>query len=140
MTESQQLLAEYVETGSETAFRELVTRYIALIYSTALRLVEGDTASAEDVTQTVFLHLSRNARKLARESVLGGWLHRDTCYAAAKTLRRERRRQAREREAALMNSLEDHSQANLDKVAPLLDEAINQLEVEPAFFRFNQFP
>jgi RNA polymerase sigma factor (sigma-70 family) len=130
MTESQQLLAEYVETGSETAFRELVTRYIALIYSTALRLVEGDTASAEDVTQTVFLHLSRNARKLARESVLGGWLHRDTCYVAAKTLRRERRRQAREREAVLMNSLEDHSQANLDKVAPLLDEAINQLGTE----------
>jgi RNA polymerase sigma factor (sigma-70 family) len=130
MTERQQLLAEYVETGSETAFRELVERYIALVYSTALRLVEGDTASAEDVTQTVFLHLSRNARKLTRESLLGGWLHRDTCYVAAKTLRRERRRQAREREAVLMNSLADHSQANLDKVAPLLDEAINQLGTE----------
>jgi RNA polymerase sigma factor (sigma-70 family) len=130
MTESQQLLSEYVETRSEGAFRELVERYIALVYSTALRLVEGDSAGAEDVTQTVFLHLARNARKLARESLLGGWLHRDTCYVAAKTLRRERRRQAREREAALMNSLEDHSQANLDKVAPLLDEAINQLGTE----------
>ncbi len=130
MTESQQLLAEYLETGSEAAFRELVARYISLVYSTALRLVEGDRASAEDVAQTVFLHLSRNARKLARESLLGGWLHRDTCYVAAKTLRRERRRQAREREAVLMNSLEDHSQANLDKVAPLLDEAINQLGTE----------
>ena len=29
-----------------------------------------------------------------------------------------------------MNSLENHSQANLDKVAPLLDEAINQLGTE----------
>jgi RNA polymerase sigma factor (sigma-70 family) len=130
MTESQQLLAEYVETGSETAFRELVARYISLVYSTALRLVEGDTASAEDVTQIVFLHLSRNARKLAGEALLGGWLHRDACYVAAKTLRRERRRQAREREAVLMNSLEDHSPANLDKVARLLDEAINQLGTE----------
>ena len=83
MTESQQLLADYADSGSETAFRELVARYIALVYSTALRLVEGDAASAEDVTQTVFLHLSRNARKLARESLLGGWLHRDTCYVAA---------------------------------------------------------
>ena len=130
MTESQQLLAEYAETGSETAFRELVARYIGLVYSTALRLVGSDAATAEDVTQTVFLPLSRNARKLARGSLLGGWLHRDTCYVAAKTLRRERRRQAREREAVLMNSLEDHSQANLDQVAPLLDDAINQLGTE----------
>ncbi len=127
MTESQQLLAEYVENGSETAFRELVGRYINLVYSTALRLVEGDSAAAEDVTQTVFLDLSRKARRLSRESLLGGWLHRDTCYVAAKTLRRERRRQAREREAVLMNSLEDHSEASLDKVAPILDEAINLL-------------
>jgi len=59
MTENQQLLAEYVETGSETAFRGLVARYIALVYSTALRLVEGDAASAEDVTQTVFLRAKR---------------------------------------------------------------------------------
>ena len=130
MTENQQLLVEYVRTGSEAAFREIVERYIALVYSTALRLVEGDTGSAQDVTQTVFLHLSRNARKLAGGALLGGWLHRDACFVAAKTLRRERRRQAREREAVLMNSLEDHSQANLDKVAPLLDEAINQLGTE----------
>jgi hypothetical protein len=47
MTESQTLLAEYVRTGSETAFRELVARYVELVYSTALRLVEGDTHRAE---------------------------------------------------------------------------------------------
>src|SRR5581483_6804555 len=113
MTESQQLLAEYVENGSETAFRELVVRYINLVYSTALRRVEGDTHLAEDVTQTVFVHLSRNARNLSHETTLGGWLHRDTCYVAGKAMRRERRRQARERQAVLMNSLPDHSEANL---------------------------
>lgn len=40
MTDSQKLLAEYVRTGSEAAFRELVARYVDLVYSTALRLVE----------------------------------------------------------------------------------------------------
>jgi hypothetical protein len=54
MTDSQQLLAEYTETGSEAAFRKLATRYFGLAYSTALRLVGGDTHLAEDVTQTVF--------------------------------------------------------------------------------------
>src|SRR5207249_3687597 len=75
-------------------------------------------------------HLSRQARKLCREPFLGGWLHRDTCYQASKTLRGERRRQAREAQAAFMNSLTDHSQANLETLAPILDEAINLLGAE----------
>jgi RNA polymerase sigma factor (sigma-70 family) len=127
MTQSQQLLAQYIQNGSEDAFRELVARYINLVYSTALRVVEGDTPLAEDVTQTVFLRLSRNARKLSHEPLLGGWLHTVACHTASKCLRQERRRQARERQAALMNSLSDHSNADLERVAPILDEAINLL-------------
>ncbi len=127
MQDTQQLLREYAEIGSETAFRELVARYIDLVYSTARRVVGGDTHLAEDVTQTVFLHLSRKARKLSRRSMLGGWLYRDAWFVASKTLRRERRRQAREREAVLMHSLPDHSEANLEQLTPILDEAINRL-------------
>jgi RNA polymerase sigma factor (sigma-70 family) len=130
MTTSQQLLAEYLAHGSETAFRELVTRYTGLVYSTALRLVEGDTHRAEDVTQTVFVDLARQARKLSDETMLGGWLYRATCFVAAKAMRSERRRQAREREAVEMNTLGDHSEANFAQVAPVLDEAINQLAPE----------
>ena len=127
MTESEQLLAEYAENGSEEAFRELVRRYINLVYSTALRLVGGDSHQAKDVTQTVFIHLCRNASKLGPGTLLGGWLHRDTCYVASKFLRQDRRRQAREHQAAIMDSISDHSHANLEQVAPILDEAINSL-------------
>ena len=42
MSDSQRLLAEYAETGSENAFRELVRRYIDLVYSAAVRLVDGE--------------------------------------------------------------------------------------------------
>jgi RNA polymerase sigma factor (sigma-70 family) len=127
MSESRKLLADYVEKGSEAAFRELVARYINLVYSTALRLMGGDTQLAEDVTQTVFVHLSQRARRLSGAVMLGGWLHRDACYVASKTLRSERRRRHREQQAVLMNSVQDHSRANLDQVAPVLDEAINLL-------------
>ena len=130
MTNGEQLLAEYVETGSETAFRELVERYVNLVYSSALRLVDGDSHLAQDVTQGVFADLARMAGKLSSKVMLGGWLHRHTCFVANNTMRRERRRQFRERSAVEMNSIEDHSEANLAQIAPVLDEAINQLGAE----------
>lgn len=127
MTESQSLLADYATTGSEPAFRELLTRYIDLVYSAAVRLVGGDTHLAQDVTQTVFIDLARKARTLPRDVLLGGWLHHHTVFVAATIMRGERRRQLRERQAVEMNGLQDHTEANLAQVTPILDEAIDQL-------------
>ena len=127
MMDSQQLLAEYAQEGSDTAFRELVSRYVDLVYSTALRLVEGDTHRAEDVAQTVFVDLAGMAQKLSKDVMLGGWLHRHTCFVAAKIMRSERRRQSRERQAVEMNALQNDSEADFSLVAPMLDEAINEL-------------
>jgi len=127
MTDSQKLLAEYVKNGSETAFHELVTRYINLVYSTALRLVNGDAHQAQDVTQSVFADFAGLAHGLPEEVMLGGWLHRHTCFVAATVMRGERRRKHRERQAVEMNALNDHTQANLAQIAPVLDEAINRL-------------
>ena len=130
MTDSQRLLAEYAANGSEPAFRELVSRYIDLVYSASVRLVDGDTHLAQDVAQTVFVDLARKADTLSSEVMLGGWLHRHTCFVAAKALRSERRRQFRERQAAQMNALNDHTEANLAQIRPFLDEAINRLGAE----------
>ena len=130
MSEGHKLLAEYARTGSEAAFRELVKSYVDLVYSSAVRLVNGDTHLAEDVSQTVFADLARMAKSLSSDVMLGGWLHRHTCFVASKTLRTERRRLERERQAVEMNTLEDHSSANLASVAPALDDAINQLSAE----------
>jgi RNA polymerase sigma factor (sigma-70 family) len=130
MTDSQTLLSQYARTGSESAFRELVSRYIDLVYSTAFRLVGGDAQSAQDVAQTVFVALAAKARTLPKEVMLGGWLHQHTRFVAGKFMRTERRRQLRERQAAEMNAIEDHSESNLAQVAPVLDEAIGQLGAE----------
>jgi len=130
MTDSQTLLSLYARTGSESAFRELVSRYIDLVYSAAFRLVGGDAQAAQDVAQTVFLALAAKARTLPKDVMLGGWLHQHTRFAAGKYMRTERRRQLRERQAAEMNAIEDHSESNLAQVAPVLDEAIGQLDAE----------
>jgi RNA polymerase sigma factor (sigma-70 family) len=127
MTETQTLLAQFARDGSESAFRELVSRYINLVYSTALRLTGNDTHLAEDVTQVVFADLARKARSLPEDVMLGGWLHQHTRFVAGKVMRTERRRLNRERQAAAMSAQEDHSEANLAQLAPVLDEAISQL-------------
>src|SRR5579883_3123598 len=130
MTDNQKLLAEYAINGSESAFRDLVARYVDFVHSTALRLVGEDRHLAEDITQTVFIHLARTAHRLKGPVMLGGLLHRDTCNVAAKFLRAQRRRQARERRAVEMNAQHEDSSANLEHVSPILDEAINQLGEE----------
>ncbi|MCX6923111.1 MAG: sigma-70 family RNA polymerase sigma factor [Verrucomicrobia bacterium] len=130
MTDSQRLLVEYAKNGSESAFRELVSRYSNLVYSTALRLVGGDTHLAEDVAQTVFMGLASRGRALSTEVMLGGWLHQHTYHVATMTLRANRRRRSREREAMEMNTLQDDSGADWREVAPILDEAITRLGSE----------
>jgi len=129
MNDSPELLADYVATGSERAFSELVARYVDLVHSAAVRLVNGDTHLAEDVTQTVFADLARLARTFSRKVMLGGWLHRHTCYVASNILRAERRRIARERQAAEMNALENQPDPAA-QLAPVLDEAVNELSTE----------
>lgn len=128
MTKSQRLIADYLETGSEPAFRELVSLYIDLVYSAAYRLVKNDAHLAEDVAQAVFIDLARMAKTLPSDVMLGGWLHRHTCFIASKAIRGERRRQFRERQAVEINALQGYPEFDFKLVAPLLDEAINELD------------
>ena len=95
LSDDLSLLNQYIKDHSQDAFAQIVRRYLGLVYSAALRLVEGDTHRAEDVAQTVFMDLAQMARTLSKESMLGGWLHRHTCFVAAKAMRGERRRQSR---------------------------------------------
>src|SRR5436190_3134579 len=130
MTESQRLLAGYVRDESEAAFRDLVERYTDLVYSTAFRLVDGDTQLAQDVARGVFIDLARMARSFPPDVMLGGWLHRHTRFVAANLLRSERRRKSREETAAEMNALRNESEGDLKQLSVSIDEAIDSLAKE----------
>ena len=125
---SIKLLRDYAESGDEAAFRELVGRYIDLVYSTAVRRVGGDADLARDVAQVVFTDLAHKAKSLRDVELLGGWLHRHTGFVASTIVRGERRRQAREQETAAMNALQDSPDSLWQQMAPLLDETIDGLE------------
>lgn len=122
------LLRAYLREDSEAAFQELVNRYIDLVFSTAIRRVGGNRQLAEDVSQQVFTDLACKAASLPKNVMLGGWLHRHTGFVASNFMRAELRRQNRERKALEMNAINEPSEADWNQLAPVLDEAMDQLD------------
>ena len=118
-----ELLTAYATRHSEEAFTELVGRYVALVYSAALRQVR-EPQLAEDVTQAVFIILARKARAVSRHTAISGWLCRVAHFVSRDALRAERRRQHREQIATRMDNTPD---TDWRHIAPLLDEVVAQL-------------
>jgi RNA polymerase sigma factor (sigma-70 family) len=129
MMDDAELLRRYAASRAESDFAELVRRHVNLVHSCALRQVNGDAHLAQDVTQAVFTDLARKAESVASHRVLAGWLFTSTRFAAAKAVRGERRRHAREAEAHLMQELNGDPAAPLDwaRVRPVLDEVLGEL-------------
>ena len=109
MMDDAELLRDYAENRSETAFAGFVERRVGFVYATALRMVAGNAHTAQDVTQTVFTLAARKAAALAKHERLAGWLHTTTCNVSRQTLRETRRRATREQEAARMNEIENEN-------------------------------
>jgi RNA polymerase sigma factor (sigma-70 family) len=125
MTDDAELLAEYAQHRCEAAFKELLQRHVALVYSTALRLV-SDPQWARDVVQLVFIELAQNPKTVREPRLLAGWLYRVTRRVASNLRRSEARRRQREQAAAQMNALED-TEGIWTLLAPHLDEAMDSL-------------
>ncbi len=128
MTLDAELLRRYAEVQSEDAFAELVRRHLDLVYSAALRQTNGDAHLAQDVAQTVFTDLARKAAALSRREVLTGWLFTSTHFAAAKAVRKERRRHMHElnpcdRELILMRYFENRQLADIGERLGLSEDA-----------------
>jgi len=130
MKDDATLLTGYVQNRSESDFAELVQRHVNLVYSAALRQVNGDAHLAQDVTQTVFTDLARKASSLTNHRVLAGWLFTSTRFAAAKMVRGEQRRRLREQEAHSMQEItpsDSTTSHDWARVRPVLDEALAEL-------------
>jgi len=123
--DDMELLRDYVREHSESAFRALVERHVDLVFSVALRQTR-QIDLAQDVTQAVFVVLAQKAATISSRTTLAGWLYRATCYTASNVRRAEARREHWEKQAALMEP-PSTPEPELEQIAPLLDEALQQL-------------
>ncbi len=126
MQDDATLLHTYVANGSEAAFTAFVDRHFNLVYSAALRQVDGQAEAAREIAQDVFTDAARKARFLSGHPALVGWLYTSTHYAAANFRRAEQRRRQREQTAAAMDE-STSPPADWSAIRPHLDAAMLRL-------------
>jgi RNA polymerase sigma factor (sigma-70 family) len=85
----QKLIRQYVADGSQDAFRQIVTRYLKMVYATCLREMQN-AEMAQDAAQLVFVLLAQKASRLRPGTVLSGWL-----FTTARFISKDRLRTAR---------------------------------------------
>ncbi len=122
---SSELLKRFARDRSEEVFCELMGRYVHLVFSVAQRRLQDQT-QIEEAVQDVFIRLARLDRVPPSEAELVRWLHATVHRISIDRWRQESRRQEREMKALPQ---EDASPEPVWKeVAPLLDDAIAELE------------
>ena len=118
-------MAEFRKSRAEAAFGELVRRYTNLVFSAAKRRL-NNVSLAEEATQTAFINLAKAAPNVRSDAELVAWLHRTTINASIDLWRSESRRRTRQEHAAVMQP-DTTENPRWDEIAPIIDEALNDL-------------
>jgi RNA polymerase sigma-70 factor, ECF subfamily len=111
------------QRGDERAFSLILRAYETPVFNYVLRLVGGDRALAEDLTQEVFLRVFQGLPKFSLRSKFTTWLFQVTKNRVLDELRASERR--------------PRSIVAIDDIAPLevLDAPIERLEEIDALWR-----
>jgi RNA polymerase sigma-70 factor (ECF subfamily) len=72
--DDRSLVAEFLATRSEQAFRRLYRRHASAVYALLLRLTAGDAARAEDCLQDAWLRAIAGLDRFAWRSTLRTWI------------------------------------------------------------------
>lgn len=125
------LLRQYTKDGSEAAFETLVSRYIGLVHSAALRQA-NDPNLAQEITQAVFIIFAQKAGRISEKAILTGWLFNTTRFVALAQRRaavnRSIRLAAIEKEFQMQTEFPSVADDETwQRISPLLDDALASL-------------
>lgn len=117
--DDRRLVAEFLATRSEHAFRRLYRRHASAVYALLLRLTAGDVARAEDCLQDAWLRAIAGLDRFAWRSTLRTWIRGIAINCWREGWRDDRR-------APLRLVEKDEPEAALPGVAPLDAIALEQ--------------
>ncbi|MEQ8210363.1 MAG: sigma-70 family RNA polymerase sigma factor [Lacipirellulaceae bacterium] len=120
------LLARFVQTKDEAAFRELVERHSGLVLGVCTRVLHS-RHDAEEAFQATFMVLAQKADRIEIKSTLGPWLY----GVAYRVALRAAQKRARRREDTLITEVMDKQDVFADLTdshwRAVLDDELNAL-------------
>src|SRR6267378_2833428 len=121
-----ELLREYSEHGSESAFRAVVEKHLDLVFATTFRGVH-DPGAAQEIAQNVFIALARKAVWLRGERNVAAWLHKTALLEVRSWWRAELRRRRREQTAIELGTTMKDDDSLLKALTGELDDGLLKL-------------
>lgn len=119
-------LERWTACRDEAALARLLALHGDLVFSTALRILDGQRMLAEEVAQTVFAVMARKASSLRHHPSLAAWLHRAAVLEALQVRRRERTRLAHLAEFSRQAEMA-HAASPWPAAGPEVDLALERL-------------
>jgi RNA polymerase sigma factor (sigma-70 family) len=129
-TPDRTLLEEFMKSGKEAAFEELMKRHAPMVMGVCRRKL-SDAQDAEEAFQMTFLVLSQKAPTIQKADSIGSWLY-GVAYRTAHNIR-EKNNLSRNREKEAVEMIQNetnqdpNSIATLDQIQSILDEELNAL-------------
>lgn len=120
------LIREFAGSRSELAFRRLVDRHCALVYSVATRVTRNPDL-ARDVSQQVFGKLAAKPGSIPASLPLAAWLHRTTRSLAIDLVRSEQSRKQREIAHSTSPEMNSEPAPDWSRLEPVIDTLIDEL-------------
>jgi RNA polymerase sigma factor (sigma-70 family) len=122
----RQLLERFTALRDESAFATLVGRHGPMVFGVCQRILRNEH-DAEDAFQATFLVLAHKAKSQRWQESVGGWLYEVACRVARKARADRARRQVRERQVAIVPSVDPLSFAAGREIQAVLDEELCRL-------------
>lgn len=120
-------LVDLAKNGDEKAFEVLITRYKALVATTAMNML-ADEEETKEIGQQVFIQLYRSLPKFRKEAKLGTYITRITINLCLNFLKRKSNFKDRSLELKSTYTYEVIAETNYFEHKELLNKAMQRLD------------